>query len=137
MDDLLIIADTSEKVQGIKERLMEIFKVHDLGKVKSFLGCEVRREEGTGKVHMSNVQKIEELAKSFNFTEGEKVFSTPMCKSFVATELPQSSSAEEAEAGGSGALLPDGNRYSELVGSLQYLANTTRPDISQAVGCFG
>ncbi len=48
---------------------MVIFKVHDLRKVRSFLGCEVRREEGGGKLHMSNVQKIEELAKSFGVTE--------------------------------------------------------------------
>jgi hypothetical protein len=35
---------------------------------------------------------------------------------------------------GAGTPLPEGHRYLELVGSLQYLATTTRPDRAQAVG---
>jgi hypothetical protein len=54
-----------------------------------------------------------------------------MCKSFVPTELPQGKVGEDDV--GSGTPLPEGHRYLELIGSLQYLANTTRPDISQAV----
>jgi hypothetical protein len=35
---------------------------------------------------------------------------------------------------GSGVALPEGHRYLELIGSLQFLATTTRPDTAQAVG---
>lgn len=39
----------------------------------------------------------------------------------------------EGEISGSGVLLPEGHRYLEWIGSLQFLSCITRPDISQAV----
>jgi hypothetical protein len=41
---------------------------------------------------------------------------------------------DEAAMSGAGTLLPAGHWYCELIGSLLYIANTTRHDISQAAG---
>jgi hypothetical protein len=55
-----------------------------------------------------------------------------MQKDFCPTLLPLS--GERKDALGAGVALEPGNRYCELIGSLLYIANTTRPDIAQAVG---
>jgi hypothetical protein len=48
--------------------------------------------------------------------------------------MPEPPPGLTSEQVGSGVPLPEGHRYLELIGSLQYLSTTTRPDISQAVG---
>jgi hypothetical protein len=58
VDDLLIISPQEEKMVGVKGRLKDVFKIHDLGDVSSFLGTEVKRDPVTGKLFMSNAQKI-------------------------------------------------------------------------------
>jgi Reverse transcriptase (RNA-dependent DNA polymerase) len=44
VDDLLIICKDLDKVNWVKERLKKEFTVQDLGEVKDFLGCEVKRD---------------------------------------------------------------------------------------------
>jgi hypothetical protein len=44
VDDLLIICKDLSLVEWFKELLKSKFTIHDLGEVKDFLGCQVRRK---------------------------------------------------------------------------------------------
>jgi Reverse transcriptase (RNA-dependent DNA polymerase) len=132
VDDLLIICKDLVKVNWVKDRLKEEFSVHDLGEVKDFLGCEIKRNRQEQVMYMTCNKKIEEIGKEFGVADTDKYVSTPMGTGFVLSRMPQQ--VTEAGPKGSGTPWEAGHRISELLGSLLYLANTYRPDIAQVVG---
>jgi transposase InsO family protein len=132
VDDLLIICKDLRKVTWLKEQLKLVFEIHDLGEVKDFLGCEVTRDRKERVLYMSSTKKIEELAAEYGVTGLEKPVSTPMGKDFLQTA--QAHTEDDEGVSGAGVPLEPGHRYCELLGSLQYLATTVRPDIAQAAG---
>jgi hypothetical protein len=84
VDDLLIICKSEERVREIKDELKRRFKAHDLGEVNNFLGSEVKRDRDGGVIVISNAQKIRDVAESFGVSEGDRGFSTPMCKALFS-----------------------------------------------------
>jgi transposase InsO family protein len=130
VDDMLIVCKDLEKVLAFKDTLGKEFTIHDLGEVKDFLGCQVVRDRNRRVIQMSSGPKIDALVEKFGLSGETRSVESPMSKSF----LPTAKSGDVLEGGGAGTPLEPGNRYCELIGSLLYLANTTRPDISQAVG---
>ena len=131
VDDLLIMSKGMESIEWAKGELQASFTIHDLGEVKEFLGCHVRRDRARQVIYLSCTSKIEALAEKFGVTSGGKSVDS-MHREFCHTREPFLAQAEEVV--GSGTPLPPGNRYAELVGSLLYIANTTRPDMAHAVG---
>ena len=131
VDDLLIIAKTLLPVDEVKAGLKSQFSVHDLGEVKDFLGCQIKRDRRAKKLFMSSTPKIETLAEKFGVDGSGRVVDTPMSKDFCPT---QASVSDNEKTVGAGVPLEPGHRYHELIGSLLYIANTTRPDIAQSVG---
>jgi hypothetical protein len=132
VDDLLIVAMGAEEIEWVKKELLTSFKIHDLGEVKDFLGCQIQRDRENRCLSISCVPKIDGLCEKFGVSAESRTVDTPMSKDFVTTGMPQITVGETSF--GSGTPLPPGHRYCELVGSLLYIANTTRPDIAQAVG---
>ena len=130
VDDMLIMCKNLEKVLAFKKTIAHEFAIHDLGEVMDFLGCHIVRDREKRVMYMSSVGKIDALVEKFGLSGDTRPVETPMSKSF----LPTVRTAESGEADGSGMPLEPGHRYCELIGSLLYLANTTRPDIAQAVG---
>jgi hypothetical protein len=119
-------------VKWFKELLKSKFTIHDLGEVKYFLGCQVHRNRQDRQISISCIPKIEALLEKFGVSDSGRVVDTPMHKGFVPTRMPFRE--DERDGSGAGVPLDPGHRYRELVGSLLYIANTTRPDIAQAMG---
>jgi hypothetical protein len=137
VDDMLICSKKKEQAVHLKEELSKLFEIHDLGEVKDFLGCHIIRDRGERVLYMRNTAQIDEYVESFGLDGETHSMRVPMSPDFVITKEPHTVEKREGEKDvvfGAGTLLPEGNRYNELLGSLLYLANTTRPDISTAVG---
>jgi hypothetical protein len=78
VDDLLIVCKEGETIEQVKAKLTGIFSIHDLGEIKSFLGCEITKDETTGSLKMTNVLKIERLVEEYGLPAQGREVDTPM-----------------------------------------------------------
>jgi len=120
VDDLIVAGKSLDGVQAVKNSVSATFDVRDMWEVKDFIGMNVMRDRAAKMLTLSNPGHVIALLEAFGMSN-----STP-------NKTPIVSGAKLAKTGGN--LLPDGNRYAELVGFLLYLSTTTRPDIAFAVG---
>ena len=118
VDDLILVVDMLEDLQKIKAEQSARFKMKDLGQLRYCLGivCDVSDD----KICINQKPYIENLVRRFGLSDACGV-STPAdaCVKLVADD---------------GVSRPaDPKLYEQIVGSLQYAAGGTRPDIAYAV----
>ncbi|KAI7942739.1 hypothetical protein MJO28_012766 [Puccinia striiformis f. sp. tritici] len=118
VDDLAIFSKNPEE---FKDEVRQEYKIKDLGESKLLLGMNVVQEDNS--VTLSQRHYIDSQLERFNL---QHLFpaSTPMKP---GGHLVQASKAERI------AHLESGNNYRSLVGALNYLSVTTRPDITFTV----
>eukprot|EP00170_Pyropia_yezoensis_P000190 contig_1288_g191 len=116
VDDILFVGPILEVVLGVKARISKHLEVQDLGVVSDYLGMKVRWRDGF--VSLSNPRHTDGVIHDFGLAD---------CKPNVTPMAPRTVLC-------GGEALGQGNRYAELVGSLLFLANQTRPYIAFAVG---
>lgn len=114
VDDGIVIGKTKKQLESLIQKLKENFEVKEKYNPTSFLGMEIERNEDGLKLKQEKYASS--ILQRFNMSEANPT-PTPMIFS----------NCNEAEADESG------YPYREAVGSLLYLANKTRPDISYAV----
>ena len=116
VDDILLMSTCLKTISAVKQELMSLFKMTDIGQVNVFLGVEFKRVSDG--LELSQRKYTRDILAKFNMLQCKPV-STPM------TPLQDFSDTTK---------LPTTIPYKESIGALLYLSTRTHPDISYAVG---
>lgn len=121
VDDFLIFFKCATTLSQVKQYLNSTFKMKDLGVVSSCIGMRIKQFENI--IEIDQTVYVQQILERFGMTDSKPV-KTPSDASEKLTV--QTITAEDSLVG----KVP----YQEAVGSLLYLAQSTRPDIAFAVG---
>jgi hypothetical protein len=134
VDDIIYMSLSDEVERIFESMLSSIGSVEFMGKVSLFLGIEfnwIHHDDGNLTVHLTQQSFAENLVESFGFDSlGLSSYLTPYRSGCSIDSVPdESMSAHDRDA----------LRlwYQSVVGSLNWLAHTTRPDLSTVVSLFG
>jgi hypothetical protein len=130
VDDIIYFSASDAVEKCFEEKLATIGSVYFMGQVSLFLGTEfswVTHADGHISVSLTQQSFAETLVESLGLDHIEQsTFLTPYCSGHSIDTVPEvsmSSSDRDALR----------LKYQSLVGSLNWLAHTTRPDLSTAV----
>ena len=121
MDDILIASKSLDNVTTVKDALLASFDARDLGEATTYLGINIIRDREANTIKITQERMTAELVSKYGVADGK------------SRSVPLSPAVKLVKGDGDildKAIYP----YSQLIGSLMYLAVCTRPDISYAVG---
>ncbi|CCU76267.1 Gag-Pol polyprotein [Blumeria hordei DH14] len=122
VDDFLIIGKTAELTK-LKAQLMKLFKMDNIGSLSYFLGVRIVRNREERSITLCQDAYVKKILKKFGF-EKCTTKATPMEVSALEDMVPFEEKADPQ-------VVKD---YQSKVGSLNFLAIQTRPDIAFATG---
>ena len=117
VDDIVVMSDSLKLVEQFKRQIKNEYRVKDLGKLKIFLGIEFSQK--AGHVQMSQSKYCKNILERFGMMDCNPA-KIP-CEKNIHDQLRENKSSP---------IFKDARKYRELVGSLIYLEQVTRPDIS-------
>lgn len=106
----------------IKQKLAAEFKIEDKGPLNYFLGMEFERDGERGAIKLGQNKAIKNMLNEFQMNECRSV-STPLDPGTKFVKCTDCSNCSKV----------DTKMYQSLIGSLNYISLTTRPDISHSV----
>ena len=134
MDDILLASKNQNDLNRIRDSLRKEFTVKDLGDPKLFLGIKVERNMNENTIKLSQEKFIVSMLKRFGFEKTRPV-SSPMQTNQVRNHERKNREEDEYTQELKSSSVPV-TQYRGAIGSLLYLANATRPDISYATNAL-
>ena len=122
VDDILALYSSKDsyKMDQMERQLYSKYEMRSLGEAQYFLGIRIVRDRPNRKLWLIQDSYIDKLADRFNITSSKKPPKTPL----PSTELvPYEGNATPEQI----------YNYQQRVGSANFSATITRPDISKAV----
>jgi hypothetical protein len=123
VDDLLIAAKDINTVAHVKSMLMTAFEARDLGDATYFLGMTISRDRSSRTIKLGQERMTTDLVSKYEGSD-VKPKGVPLSAS-VRLSKEEGNPLDQSRYG-----------YSQLIGSLMYIAVCTRPDIAQTVGAL-
>ena len=120
VDNIILAGRDEKRLQEIKGDFSKKFDIKDLGELKYFLGMKVVQDKGNNYIWIGQPAYTKNLLKSYGMQDSNPT-STPVD---VNSKLQPAKDTDEPL---------NQTKYQSAVGSLMYLAVSTRPDISYAV----
>ncbi|KAL2225610.1 UNVERIFIED_CONTAM: Retrovirus-related Pol polyprotein from transposon TNT 1-94 [Sesamum indicum] len=117
VDDILLIGSCLNIIIETKSFLKNKFEMKDMGEANVILGIKLTRS--TDGIAISQSHYVEKIIEKFDY-QNSRIAKTPYDPSVALFKNESGISVAQI-------------RYSQIIGSLQYLANGTRPDISFSV----
>lgn len=125
VDDLVILFNKNEWRDQLKLTLKKHFCMKDLGSATNVLGIQIEYDRKNGVIHLSQRKYAEQVLKRFNMNDSTPVKLPSDPNQRLTMEMAPSNKEQLEEMKN----IP----YQEAVGSILYLAQCTRPDISFSV----
>jgi hypothetical protein len=119
VDDMLVVGHSDDVADALKV-VTDNYACGDIEDACSFLGMAITRNRAAGTLTLSQPHYIDSVAQKFKFD----------LKSHYNQTIPIPEVKTDIHGGKP---LPPDNEFPSLIGSLLFLANCTRPDISFAV----
>ena len=119
VDDMIFGGENEATISKVKKIVAEIFDVEDMGKLHHFLGVKISQKPNY--IWIGQPAYTKALLKRFSM-ENSNAVDTPFD---AGTKLIKTQESDK---------LCDKTKYQSAIGSLLFLSNRTRPDISFAVG---
>ncbi|CAI7775718.1 unnamed protein product [Closterium sp. NIES-53] len=127
VDDLLAASSSPAMLKELKELLEAAFELREISPVVKYLGLEIVRDRPARKLWLHQQGYADKLRRRFiNGEQGGRLPKTPVSVDAYADLTFDDEEAQERE-----------EEYRQKVGSLQFAATTTRPDIAFACSKLG
>ena len=126
VDDIMLAGSDNTILDSVVKSLSQHFKLCDLGHTTQLLGLEIHRDHPNHHLHLSQSQYIVNLLQEHGMDDCKPVATPLNPGSRLSTSMSPQNASEASEMHS----VP----YISVVGSLMYLAVTTRPDITYAAG---
>lgn len=122
VDDIVVIFDRrhAEKVNEFQAKLFEAYEMRYLGELQWFLGIRIARDRTSQKLWLCQDSYIEKLISKFNVDISTKAPGAPLSYYVTLLKNPGQASPEEILS------------YQQRIGSVNFSAVITRPDIAFA-----
>lgn len=125
VDDLLIFHNNNEWKDQLKSTLKRNFSMKDLGSASNVLNIQIDYDRRNGVLQLNQRKYTEQVLKRFNMFECDSVKLPSDRNQRLTLEMSPSTDEQREQMKN----VP----YQEAVGSVLYLAQCTRPDISFSV----
>ena len=118
VDDLLLFATSNNLMNKMKDQIKSIWEVTDLGDPAKIIGIEIAIRKNS--IIISQEKYIEKILKREGVLNANPV-SMPIDPNILIKPNPEGNKGSQS------------NYYAKILRELQFLTNSTRPDITYAV----